>query len=127
LLKLSNHAKNHKNDINNYIKSKKFDKNIEIKILDIINNENFNFLLHYFNSNEFINQCIKENPDNYYNEICRYHAILKINVKNKTLYFSIVFALINAEYFEIITMFPDRTGENKKYIEINSNDICMFL
>ena len=129
LLKLSEHAKNHKNDINNYIKSKKFDKRIETQILDMVNNENFNFLLQYFNEDEFINQCITENPDNYYNEISRYHAILKINVNNKTLYFSVVFALISAQsrYFEIITMFPDRTGDNKKYIEINGNDICKFL
>ena len=77
LLKLSEHAKNHKNDINNYIKSKKFDKRIETKILDMVNNENFNFLLQYFNEDEFINQCITENPDNYYNEMSRYHAILK--------------------------------------------------
>jgi len=121
--------KNHKKDINNYIKSKKFDKRIETKILDMVNNENFNFLLQYFSEDEFINQCINENPDKHYNEIDRYHAILKINVNNKTLYFSIVFAFISAEsrYFEIITMFPDRTGNNKKYREINGNDICKFL
>lgn len=129
LLKLSEHAKNHKNDINNYIKSKKFDKRIETQILDMVNNENFNFILQYFNEDEFINQCITENPDNYYNEISRYHTILKINVNNRTLYFSVVFALISEKsgYFEIITMFPDRTGDNKKYIEINGNDICKFL
>ena len=77
-----------------------------------MNNNKFNFLLHWFNLKTLIDRCSKENPDIDFNEIYRYNTVIKIEIDDKNLYFKIIFSK-TSKNFVIITLYPDRNGEDK--------------